>query len=130
MRVFWEETSLIGAGFRRLSFEECKKRAMQRLKFHGIEIYDIEEEEYCYIPMGGELPAADQRIIAFGGAAKMVHPSTGYQVNRMMAAASDLAETISSNLKTNKKPDQIAARAYESMWNYSNRLQRDFQVVS
>ncbi len=52
-RVFWEETSLVGKDKRRLSFEECKKRALRRLEFHGIQYSDVEEEEYCYIPMGG-----------------------------------------------------------------------------
>lgn len=37
----------------------------------------VEEEEYCYIPMGGELPDLAQRIVGFGGAANMVHPATG-----------------------------------------------------
>lgn len=73
-RVFFEETSLVGLGSRRLSFEECKTRAMQRLAFHKIDVLDVEEEEYCYIPMGGELPDSRQRIIPFGAAAKMVHP--------------------------------------------------------
>ena len=36
------------------------------------------QEEYCYIPMGGELPDRTQRVIAFAGAANTVHPSIGY----------------------------------------------------
>lgn len=128
-RVFWEETSLVGAGKRRLSFEECKGRAMQRLKYHGIELFDIEEEEYCYIPMGGELPSVDQRIIPFGGAANMVHPSTGYHVCRMMAAAPDLADCIAQQLRTQPfHPDHLAHTAIRTMWGPAHRLQREFQV--
>lgn len=59
--VFWEETSLVGKDGRRLSFAECKKRIYKRLGFHGIEVLDVKEEEYCYIPMGGELPNLHQR---------------------------------------------------------------------
>jgi len=59
-RVFFEETSLVGRDERRLSFEECKERCMKRLAFHGIDVLGIEEEEYCYIPMGGELPDGNQ----------------------------------------------------------------------
>jgi lycopene beta-cyclase len=77
-RVFFEETSLVGKNARQLTFSECKKRALKRLEFHNITIVNIEEEEYCYIPMGGELPALTQRVIAFGAAANMVHPSTGF----------------------------------------------------
>jgi lycopene beta-cyclase len=51
-RVFFEETSLVGRGSRRLSFEECKSRAYERLKYHNINVLGVEEEEYCYIPMG------------------------------------------------------------------------------
>lgn len=34
-RVFFEETSLVGKGSRRLTFEECKKRAYKRLEYLG-----------------------------------------------------------------------------------------------
>lgn len=60
---FFEETSLVGKGDRRLSFEECKQRTYERLAFHNITVLGVEEEEYCYIPMGGELPDLTQRVI-------------------------------------------------------------------
>ena len=43
----------------------------------GMKVLGLEEEEYCYIPMGGELPDLTQRAVAFGGAANFVHPATG-----------------------------------------------------
>lgn len=127
-RVFMEETSLIGRGERRLTFAECKRRAMQRMEFHKMKLLSTLEEEYCYIPMGGELPDLTQRIIAFGGAANMVHPSTGYQVNRMLAASTDVAQCIAKGLQMRRCPDLIAASTYQQMWSYTNRLQRDFQA--
>lgn len=127
-RVFWEETSLVGKGKRLLSFEECKKRTYERFKHYNIEVLGVEEEEYCYIPMGGELPDSNQRIIGFGGAANMVHPATGYHVCRMLAASTDLAKTIGEGVKQQLEPDAIAANSYRSMWNLQNRGQRDFQV--
>ena len=42
-----------------------------------MKVLGVEEEEYCYIPMGGELPDLAQRVVGFGGAANMVHPATG-----------------------------------------------------
>jgi lycopene beta-cyclase len=33
---------------------------MTGLKHLGITVTNIEEEEYCYIPMGGPFPAKDQ----------------------------------------------------------------------
>lgn len=127
-RVFMEETSLVGRDSRRLTFEECKKRAYKRMQFHGMNVLDIEEEEYCYIPMGGELPDRTQRIVAFGAAANMVHPSTGYQACRMLAASTEVAKVIGHGLKTNQPPDQIASLAYNALWNKKIRRQRDFQA--
>ena len=125
---FFEETSLVGRGRRRLSFEECKQRATKRLNFHGIEILGVEEEEYCYIPMGGELPDLNQRVIAFGGAANMVHPSTGYHACRMLAASTDVAKVIEEGIQRNESPDLISSKVYRTLWSQQNRGQRDFQV--
>ena len=93
-RVFFEETSLVGRDERRLTFAECKKRAFHRLSHLGMKVFGVEEEEYCYIPMGGELPDLKQRVVAFAGAANTVHPSTGYQACRMLASATDVAAVI------------------------------------
>ena len=125
--IFFEETSLVGKDERRLSFEECKKRAMARLASHNMQILALTEEEYCYIPMGGELPDLTQRIIAFGGAANMVHPSTGYQACRMLAASTDVASAIGSTMKKGHAPDAVSAAAYSAMWSQKTRTQRDFQ---
>lgn len=61
LNVFFEETSLVGKDRRRLTFQECKRRLYKRLAFHNIEVKSVKEEEYCYIPMGGELPDLKQR---------------------------------------------------------------------
>jgi len=127
-RVFWEETSLVGKGKRRLTFEECKRRALLRLEHHGIKVSNVEEEEYCYIPMGGELPDRTQRVIGFGGAANMVHPSTGYHACRMLAASTDLSKVIGEGIRNNSPSDKIAADAYRSIWSQTTRGQRDFQA--
>jgi lycopene beta-cyclase len=155
-RVFMEETSLVGRGARRLSFSECRRRARKRLAFHGMTVHSLTEEEYCYIPMGGELPDRSQRVIAFGAAANTVHPSTGvcmyvciclfvhlyvhsfihvslthctgYQACRMLASATDVAQEIGRGISTDQRPDEIAARTYNALWPKNNRRQRDFQV--
>ena len=75
---FFEETSLVGRGPRRLQFSELKRRARCRLDHLGIKVRpdSISEEEFCYIPMGGSLPDANQRVVAFGGAAATVTTTT------------------------------------------------------
>jgi len=131
-RVFFEETSLIGQGNRRISFAECQARAKARLAYHNITIQHIEEEEYCYIPMGGELPNCSQRILAFGAAGSLVHPSTGYQLCRMLFAAQDIANVLgvalTSPSSSTRSSQQIVSQCYQTMWNTANRRQRDFHV--
>lgn len=127
-RVFFEETSLVARPA--VSFEECKKRCFQRLKYLGVSFREdtVTDEEFCYIPMGGPLPEPGQRIVAFGAAAAMVHPSTGYQLCRMMSASKDVAAAIAGELNNGSPPDAVAAAAYEAIWSQQNQGQRDFAV--
>ncbi len=128
-RIFFEETSLVARPA--VSFQECKDRCFQRLDHLGIKVVDIEEEEFCYIPMGGPLPAKDQRVIAFGGAAAMVHPSTGYNLCRNMMGACEVAKVIKEGLSSstnNVNLDKVSASAYHAMWSPSNIRQRNFAV--
>jgi len=124
-KIFFEETSLVARPA--VSFQECKDRCFKRLKHLGIEVKKVEEEEYCYIPMGGALPARDQRILGFGGAAAMVHPSTGYHLCRALMGASDVAKVIQKELATdNPNLDRAVASAYNAMWSQGNIRQRNF----
>jgi len=129
--AFFEETSLVGRGERRLEFEVLKQRLIKRLEFHGI-TYDpdsVREEEYCYIPMGGTLPDMSQRIVPIGGAANTVHPATGYQLCRMLASSTGVAAALTTELqRPDFDPDAAAAAAHASLWPEANRLQRDFAV--
>jgi len=130
-RIFVEETSLVARPM--MSFDECKQRMFERFKFMGWDIkgYDYEEEEFCYIPMGGALPKRNQRLIGFGGAGSIVHPATGYMLTRVMAAASQLANSITKDLMQNGDAfdaDNATQNAYDSMWFSKNKLQRDFAV--
>jgi len=126
--VFYEETSLVGRGARRLGFQECKDRLARRLAHQGIQVLGVEEEEFCYIPMGGELPALGQRVVGFGGAANMVHPSTGYQACRALAASTDVAAAIGKMHRAGARPDLVAQAAWGALWGRRTRGQRDFQA--
>ncbi|GAX10298.1 lycopene beta-cyclase [Fistulifera solaris] len=126
--IFFEETSLVARPA--VSFQECKDRCIERLKYHRIKVTEVYEEEFCYIPMGGALPAKDQRIIGLGGSAVMVHPSTGYHLCRVMMAAADVAEVIRNELVETAQPnlDRAAAAAYHAIWSPENIRQRNFAV--
>jgi lycopene beta-cyclase len=126
-QIFFEETSLVARPG--LSFQECKDRCMERLRFHGIEVLKTYEEEYCYIPMGGALPAKDQRIIALGGSAAMVHPATGYHACRCLIGATDVAKALAAELRSpSPNLDRAAASAYHALWSPGNVRQRNFAV--
>jgi lycopene cyclase-like protein len=84
-RVFFEETSLIANP--PVPFDELKRRLYKRLALWGTEVLKVEEEEFCYIPMGGAMPTFPQRVVGFGGAAGLVHPATGYMISRTMNLA-------------------------------------------
>ena len=124
-RVFFEETSLVARPA--VSFQECKDRCFKRLKHHGIVVTKIEEEEFCYIPMGGALPARDQRILGLGGAATMVHPSTGYHICRCLMGASSVAKVIQEELALEQPNiDRAVASSYDALWSPGNIRQRNF----
>nr|CAB3473366.1 unnamed protein product [Digitaria exilis] len=69
-----EETCL--ASKDAMPFDVLKKRLMYRLDVMGVRILKVHEEEWSYIPVGGSLPNTDQKNLAFGAAASMVHPAT------------------------------------------------------
>lgn len=124
-KIFFEETSLVARPA--VSFQECKDRCFRRLEHLGIDVTNVEEEEYCYIPMGGALPARDQRILGFGGAAAMVHPSTGYHLCRALMGATDAAKAIQEELALEKPNlDRAVASAYNALWSQGNIRQRNF----
>jgi lycopene beta-cyclase len=125
--IFFEETSLVARPA--VSFQDCKDRCFARLEHHGIKVKKVTEEEFCYIPMGGALPIRDQRIFGFGGAAAMVHPSTGFHICRAMMGASDAAQVIKSELSSSEpNVDKAVANAYHSLWSPDNIRQRNFAV--
>nr|ATD53301.1 lycopene beta-cyclase [Sargassum thunbergii] len=128
-KIFFEETSLVARP--PISFDLCKERLDRRLKHHGITVAKVLDEEFCYIPMGGAMPKLDQRVVAFGGAAALVHAATGYMQVRMLAAAGGVARAIASELTKEDHPaasEAAARRAYQALWPAKARLQRDFHV--
>src|SRR3569623_25750 len=79
--------------------------------------------------MGGALPMKDQRVIALGGSAAMVHPSTGFHACRALMGATDVARAITNELKSPQPNlDRAAAAAYHALWAPSNVRQRNFAV--
>jgi len=129
-KIFFEETSLVARP--PMDFDECKARLELRLKHLGIKVRSVEEEEFCYIPMGGALPSTNQRVVAIGASAGTVHAATGYMMCRMLASTLAVSKAIASELDVataqSFSPERAAAAAYAALLPLENRLQRDFCV--
>lgn len=97
--VFVEETCLVARV--QVPFDELKRRLYRRMKRMGMPIVeeDILEVEASWIPLGGTPPVAPQRTIAYGAAAGMVHPASGYSVVNSIRKAPLVATAMIDGLK-------------------------------
>ncbi|KAF3499617.1 hypothetical protein F2Q69_00043907 [Brassica cretica] len=130
-RVFFEETCLASKDV--MPFDLLKKKLMLRLETLGIRILKTYEEEWSYIPVGGSLPNMEQKNLAFGAAASMVHPATGYSVVRSLSEAPKYASVIANILKhetttsfTRHINTNISRQAWDTLWPPERKRQRAF----
>jgi lycopene beta-cyclase len=113
---FVEETSLAIAP--PMSFEMLERRLHQRLAARGIKVTVVHEVERCIFPMTLPLPDLHQPIVAFGGAASMVHPATGYMVGGLLRRAPGLATAIATALQDPQaETAEIARAGWRQLWN-------------
>ncbi len=113
---FVEETSL--AMSPPVSFELLERRLHQRLAARGIKVTEVHEVERCIFPMTLPLPDLHQPVVAFGGAASMVHPASGYLVGAMLRRAPGLAVAIATAIQNAQaEPAEIANAAWRQLWN-------------
>ncbi|XP_052200211.1 lycopene epsilon cyclase, chloroplastic [Diospyros lotus] len=132
-RVFFEETCL--ASKDAMPFDLLKRKLMDRLETMGVHVLKTYEEEWSYIPVGGSLPNTEQKNLAFGAAASMVHPATGYSVVRSLSEAPKYASVIANILKQGHSADKlsqssslgnISMRAWSTLWPQERKRQRAF----
>ncbi|CAH9101855.1 unnamed protein product [Cuscuta epithymum] len=132
-RVFFEETCL--ASKEAMPLEFLKKKLLLRLETMGVRIKKTYEEEWSYIPVGGSLPNTEQKNLAFGAAASMVHPATGYSVVRSLSEAPRYASVIANILKQSHGVDMlmssgnienISTKAWSTLWPQERKRQRSF----
>jgi lycopene beta-cyclase len=119
---FVEETSLAFAPA--MGFEVLEQRLRQRLKTRGIEILEEHHVERCLFPMNLPMPNFDQPVVAFGGAASMVHPASGYSLGAQLRRAPDLAQAIAQALQDETaSPHTIAQAGWKGLWD-DDRLRK------
>ena len=93
---FVEETSLALAPG--VPNDVLRQRLLQRLQQRGVQIQEVLHEEFCLFPMNLPLPDLSQPVLAFGGAASMVHPASGYMVGALLRRGPGLAEALAQAL--------------------------------
>ncbi|MEM7799202.1 MAG: lycopene beta cyclase [Chloroflexota bacterium] len=114
-RAFVEETSL--AHYPAISFDTLQARLEKRLAYHNIRIEETEHVERCLFPMNLPMPDRGQPIFAYGGAASMVHPATGYQIGAALTYAPQVAAAIAQAMSDpHVPPVDVASAAWQALW--------------
>jgi lycopene beta-cyclase len=112
---FVEETSLALAPG--VPYDVLKQRLQQRLDLRGVEISEVIHEEFCLFPMNLPLPDRNQPVLAFGGAASMVHPASGYMVGSLLRRGPDLAQALAEALANPILGSAaLAQRGWQALW--------------
>lgn len=111
-RVFLEETSLVRRPA--MSLPALETRLDERLAGLSIRVRRVIATEHCLIPMGTALPLRNQPTIAFGAAAGLIHPASGYSLGRALRFAPAVAEAIAGGL--DHDPREAARQAYHALW--------------
>ena len=112
--IFVEETSLISRPA--VSQVALKSRLSRRLAAWRIRPKQTLEVEHCLIPMTLPLPSRTQRTLAFGMAASMVHPATGFQLARTVHRAPIVADAVAQQLGGSVDLDAAAHVIWQSIW--------------
>jgi lycopene beta-cyclase/lycopene epsilon-cyclase len=112
---FVEETSLALAP--PLPFDLLKRRLEQRLAHRGVQVLEVQHEEFCLFPMNLPLPDLRQPVLGFGGAASMVHPASGYMVGSLLRRAPAVAEAVAAAMADGSAGSATLARAgWQALW--------------
>ena len=123
--VFVEETCLVARV--QVPFDELKRRLYRRLSRMGLNVTQdqILEEEASWIPLGGTPPTSPQRTLAYGAAAGLVHPASGYSIVNSLRRAPAFADAVVSGLKAGGSAE-AATRGWDVLWGDEPRRQVGF----
>ena len=93
------------------------RRLRQRLAHRGVEIRAVLATEERRVPMDAALPVLDQRTVGFGGAATLMHPTTGDHLGYTARLAPQLADAIATGLAAPEaRVDEVTAAAWRAIW--------------
>lgn len=108
-----EETAL--AGRPGVPIDLLRDRLARRLEARGTPPETVHEVERVAFAMDAPLPSAGP-VVAFGAAAAMVHPATGYQVASALALAPQVAATLERALDCERDVRRVARAAQRTVW--------------
>ena len=112
---FVEETSLAHAPG--IPYDVLRQRLQQRLQRRGVEVIEVLHEEFCLFPMNLPLPDFSQPLLAFGGAASMVHPASGYMVGALLRRGPGLAAALARAMADQSLGSAALARhGWQALW--------------
>ena len=132
-RAFFQETCLVAK--QAVPFTILRRRLLSRMDALGVRVKRVVDEEWSYIPVGGPVPDATQRTLAFGAAANMIHPASGYSLAHSLNAAPTFARTIAELHARERERDspggwsaEASAEAWEALWSHEQRKQAAFNT--
>lgn len=112
-RWFTEETSL--AARPPVPLDLLERRLRSRLAARGCTARDVSHVERCVFAMNAPLPPAEPAI-AFGAAAAMIHPATGYHVAEALRRAPLLAGAVRDAISDGAPPRAVAVAGHRAVW--------------
>jgi lycopene beta-cyclase len=108
-----EETAL--AGRPGVPIATLRERLARRLAARGTPPIEVHTDERVAFAMDAPLPPAGP-VVAFGAAAAMVHPATGYQVAAALASAPPVAAALAWALDCERDVRRVARAAQHAVW--------------
>eukprot|EP00213_Chloropicon_mariensis_P005095 CAMPEP_0197470940 /NCGR_PEP_ID=MMETSP1309-20131121/1740_1 /TAXON_ID=464262 /ORGANISM="Genus nov. species nov., Strain RCC998" /LENGTH=596 /DNA_ID=CAMNT_0043008217 /DNA_START=280 /DNA_END=2070 /DNA_ORIENTATION=+ len=126
-KAFFQETCLVSKDA--VPFKVLKRRLETRLDSLDVKVKRVLDEEWSYIPVGGPLPKPEQNVLAYGAAANLVHPASGYSVAKSLTLAPTFASEICEIWKSRKGWDREASEeAWRKLWSDEKRRCQAFHV--
>ncbi|GAA0500382.1 lycopene cyclase family protein [Deinococcus depolymerans] len=122
-RYFVEETSLIARPAPTRQALEARLHA--RLRAQGTPPREILSDEWVSFPMNTAAPAPDG-VLAFGAAAGLVHPISGFQVSGALRDAPAVADAIAGALRDGGDPAQAG---WDVLWTPERRAARAVHLL-
>ncbi|BDP40793.1 putative carotenoid cyclase [Deinococcus aetherius] len=120
-----EETSLIARPG--LTRELLERRLHARLAAQGTPPWEIESTEWVSFPMNTAAPAPGP-VLAFGAAAGLVHPVSGFQVAGALADAPVVARAVASALDRRGPVCSVQA-GWHALWPQGRRAAREVALL-